>query len=306
MNAHLFSFPLCAVLSVISFSPVGAQDNAPPKSQREHDRQLPQISVIDKLLAIEAALGTHLKPARVNEEQWAKDYEKLYQVFHCDGRMSVLPGAGEDTIVDALALGIKASDAVLALKARNVEALNLAAEQIEQLALKLGASKKELGMADTVKRYANQGRWLDAFLALGFLQRNVLNYLREGKDETKFPKAVLVIVGGWLQGGRCVTDVIAKNYNPDLSNILREPRLVAMIIDEMQALPPDFLGNPMVKKVLDVLPEIKTRVNVGLREPVKEENVKWLHETFDSLVLMMTKPPADGTGAVPAAIPVKP
>lgn len=303
MKLHFSSVSLFAVFAVSSLNPAVAQDSAPPKSQREHDRQLPQISVIDKLLAIEAALGAHLKPPRVNEEQWARDYGKLYEDFHRDGRMSVLPGGGENTIVDAFALGIKASDAVLALKARNVEALNLAAEQIEQLALKLGATKKELGMADTVKRYANSSRWLDAFLALGFLQRSVLNYLRENED--KRPKAVLVIVGGWIQGGRCVTDVIGKHYSGELSNILREPRLVAMILDEMQALPPDYLGDPMVKKILDVLPEIKAKVNVGLREPVKEENVKWLHETFDSLVLNVTAPPAGTSGAVPAAIPVK-
>jgi hypothetical protein len=280
-------------------STAAAQGEAEAPKNRTREKGLPQISVIDKLLSIEASLAGPLK--RTSEEQWAKDYQALYQSFMRDGQMSGLVGAGSNEVVNAFVLGIKASDAVLALKARNAEALNLCAEQIEQLALKMGATKKELGMADTVRRYANAGRWLDAFLALGFLQRSVLNYLRENPEKT--PQAVLVIVGGWMQGGRCVTDVVQKNYSPDVSNILREPRLVAMLLEEVQGLPPKYLSDPMVGKILAALPEIKNRVNVGLYDPVKEENVKWLHQTFDELVKMIA--PKGAGDSAPAAVPVK-
>src|SRR5260221_743022 len=141
---------------------------AAPKSEREHDTELSQISVIDKLLAIEAALGGKMK--RRTEDDWVKDYQALYQRFMRNGQLSSLHDGGANATIDALALGIKGSDGVVAIKARDAEALSNSAEQIEQLALKLGATRKELGMADTVKRYADQGRWLDAFLALGFLQ----------------------------------------------------------------------------------------------------------------------------------------
>lgn len=259
-------------------------DAPPPKKDRQHDYELGQISVIDKLLGIEAALNASKQ--RSSEEQWAKDYEALYQEFMRNGQLSALPGAGNNEVIDALALGIKASDAVIALKARNVEALNLSAEQIEQIALKLGATRRELGMAETVKRYANQSRWLDAFMALGFLQRSVLNYLRENPDRK--PQAVLIIVGGWLQGGRCVTHVIADNYGAEVSNILREPRLVDLIKKNMDELPPAYLSDPLVMKITGLLPEIKKRVNVGFHDPVKLEDVKWLHSTFNSLVMEIT------------------
>lgn len=297
------SFLRSAVCSLSVFgmliSTAAAQGEAEAPKNRTREKGLPQISVIDKLLSIEASLAGPLK--RTSEEQWAKDYQALYQSFMRDGQMSGLVGAGSNEVVNAFVLGIKASDAVLALKARNAEALNLCAEQIEQLALKMGATKKELGMADTVRRYANAGRWLDAFLALGFLQRSVLNYLRENPEKT--PQAVLVIVGGWMQGGRCVTDVVQKNYSPDVSNILREPRLVAMLLEEVQGLPPKYLSDPMVGKILAALPEIKNRVNVGLYDPVKEENVKWLHQTFDELVKMIA--PKGAGDSAPAAVPVK-
>ncbi len=259
----------------------GQDDGPPPKAGRQHDYDLGQVSVIDKLLAIEASLGGKLK--LTSEDQWAPRYEALYQQFQRNGQLSAVPGGGEKDINSAMALGVKGSDAVLALKARDVEGLNQAAEQIEQLAMKLGANDKELGMAKTVKRYANQGRWLDSFMALGFLQRNVLSYLKENPDRK--PQATLVIVGGWLQGGRCVTHVIGENYTPDASNILREPRLIDLIKKNMDDLPPAYLSDPLVTKINGLLPEIKKRVNVGLHEPVKQEDVKWLNDTFDKLVL---------------------
>jgi hypothetical protein len=276
-----------------------AEDDAPPKSGRQHDYELSQISVIDKLLAIEASLNGKLK--RTSEDEWTKDYEALFQQFERDGQLASIPGEGAKEVYDAMALGIKASDAVVALKARDVEGLNQSAEQIEQLALKLGASKKELGMAETVKRYANNGRWLDAFMALGFLQRNVLSYLRENPD--KKPQAVLIIVGGWLQGGRCVTHVVADHYTPDVSNILREPRLVDLIKKNMEELPPAYLSDPLVAKITGLLPEIKKRVNVGLHDPVKEEDVKWLHETFDGLIKELSPKGGSGKAAPAAAAP---
>jgi hypothetical protein len=120
-------------------------------------------------------------------------------------------------------------------------------------------------------------------MALGFLQRKILNYLKE--HEERKPQAVLIVVGGWLQGGRCVTHVISQNYTPDASNILREPRLVELIKKNMEELPPIYLNDPLVTKITNLLPEIKKRVNVGLHDPVKPEDVKWLHETFGKLVL---------------------
>ena len=286
---------ICLVLASAIPALSADDSSAPPKSQRVRDPGLPQISVIDKLLAIEAALGPALK--RYSEDQWAKSYEDLFHRFMRDGELTSITGEGSKEIYTALALGIKASDAVLALKARKVEELNDSARQIEQLALKLGASKKELGMADTVKRYANAGRWLDAFLALGYLQRSVLNYLREHGE--KKDQAVLVIVGGWLQGGRCVTSVIDENYGDTVSNILREPRLVDMIKEELDNMRPEYINDPLVSKISNMLKEIHAKVNVGFKEPVTHENVKALHKMFDDLVVEIAPKGAASAPAKP-------
>jgi len=89
-----------------------------------------------------------------------------------------------------------------------------------------------------------------------------------------------------------------------------------MLIEAVQTMAPRYLTNERVKKIQSLLPEFKSRVNVGLYEPVKKENVEWLHKTFDELVLDITsgKPaaaaapgaaPAATPGAVPVATPVQ-
>jgi hypothetical protein len=299
-----------AIVAMAVTSLLSAQDNAAdpvPKGQRQRDNVLPQISVIDKLLSVESALAGSLN--RSSEEQWAQSYQDLYQKFMRDGALSAVPGKGDDEVANALVLGIKASDAVLALKARNVEAMNLAAEQIDALARKLGATEAELGMANTVKKYARERRWLDAFMALGFLQRNILNYLRVHQE--RVDQAKMVIVGGWLQGGRCVTHVILENYGDLVSNVLREPRLVQMLSDALGEMKPEYKIDERMKKIMSLLPEIKKRVSVGFHEPVKKEDVEWLHKTFDELVIEITTgkagsgaPAAAATPAAPGAVPV--
>lgn len=260
--------------------------NAVPKGERQKNRELPQISVIDKLLSIESALSGKLK--RSGEDQWKGAYNELYVKFKEDGTPTKIRGGGKSMVYTAMALGIKASDGVLALKARNIEALKDAADQIEVLAKKLGATQGELGMANTVKIYANKSQWFNAFLALGRLQRDVLNYLRSNPEKTD--QAVLVIVGGWLQGGRIVTNVIDENYDEFVSNVLREQKLVDLIRENMEKLSPVYLNDPIVADIIKELPGIRKSVDVGLTEPVKHDNVKALYKTFDGFVNQIMSP----------------
>jgi hypothetical protein len=154
-------------------------------------------------------------------------------------------------------------------------------------------------MANTVKKYARERRWLDVFMALGFLQRNILSCLRlhpERQDQAK-----LVIVGGWLQSGRCVTHMIKENYNDLASNILREPRLVAMIQEALEEVAPSCRNDERMKEITGRLPEIKKRVTVGFQEAVKKEDVEWLHKTFDDLVIEVTTGKAASKDQEPVA-----
>lgn len=260
----------------------GDDKRPPPRRDRVRDRSLPQISVIDKLLAVESALNSTL--ARTNEDEWVRDYQRLYSRFRENGHIDAIRDQGKNQAYVAMALGVKASDAVLALKARDLEALNVCAEQIDLLARNLGATDGELGMAGTVRHYANKKQWFSAFLALGRMQRDVTNYLESSTDKRKRDLAVLVAIGGWMQGGRVVTYVIDANYTDWSSNVLREPRLVDLIQENLASIDPGYLNDELVSKIMKALPDIHRLVDVGMNDPVKRANVKELNSIFTSFV----------------------
>lgn len=260
----------------------GDDKRPPPRRDRVRDRSLPQISVIDKLLAVESALNSTL--ARTNEAEWVRDYQRLYSRFRENGHVDAIREQGKNQAYVALALGVKASDAVLALKARDLEALNVCAEQIDLLARNLGATDGELGMAGTVRHYANKKQWFSAFLALGRMQRDVTNYLESSTDKRKRDLAILVAIGGWMQGGRVVTYVIDANYTDWSSNVLREPRLVDLIQENLASIDPGYLNDELVSKIMKALPDIHRLVDVGLNAPVKRADVRELNSIFTSFV----------------------
>jgi hypothetical protein len=255
-----------------------------PSGPRE-STGLPQVSIIDKLLAAEAMLGGRLK--RRGEEAWAAEYRTLY------GRLKQstepLLGTVKSRPVLAMALGAKGSDGVLALKARDIEALNDCAGQIEKLAARLGVANNYLQRGNIVRHHAGQQRWMEAFLELGFLQQQIMTSFEANpaqKDD-----AVLVILGGWLQAGRCVTSLISDHYDARASNVLREPKLIELMIRECKRIKPEYQADPVYKQVSDFLPIARKLVDVKMTDAVPKENVTALQEGFDRLVQAVMKPP---------------
>ncbi len=270
-----FSFALClfAIPTILTFEIAHAQ-GAP---QNRENVGIPQVNVIDKLMAVEVALSEQLK--RNSEDDWAASYSDLFTKFHVEAN-DVINSQNKNII--ALALGIKASDAVVALKARDVEKLNASASQMEKLAERLGVDKSHLTKAYLVRRLAANNQWFEAFMALGFLQHEVIRYLEQFPD--KKDEVSLIILGGWIQAGQCVTSVILTNYNEEVSNILREPKLVELMISELNKLPDEMKADPVVADILKFLPTAHEIINIGMYEPVPKENVEKLNKHFGELV----------------------
>ncbi len=291
---HIFSSLRRAVLLAIAFAvsdtcPLFAQDA--PKEGRT--QILPQISIIDKLLCAEQTLGPSL--GRLTRDAWDIEYKSLYTKFKEDANPKSLEDRGRPIM--ALALGVKASDGVIALQARDKEALNDCADSIEKLARKLGVPATSLQRASLVKQHALQGHWIEAFMHLGYLQQAVMSDLE--KNPERKDEAFLIIMGGWLQGGRSVTSLVLKVYSKPGSNILREPKLIDLMISEMAKVRKEYKENPVVKELIAFLPEVKRCVNVGLKDPIPEKDVQFMHDGFERIVKLIIR----GEQAAPAATP---
>jgi|GEM_PF-1640318 len=271
---HLFS--LVFFSAVAASSPLGAQQPdpspAPPKPAFDPSKakaevaRLPLPSPYDKLLAIETA-------ARGRPIKWGK----VYDVVAIDVDANSCP----DKPAAALALGVKIADGLVAVKSQDIEKLNSCATQIENLAKKLGAGQEELKRARLVRENANKGKWLDVFLELGFLQADIMKILNrpENLDMRK-----LIIATGWMQGARHVTYYLKENYNPEISNVLREPMLVGELSKEISGLPQEVRDNPRVKALPEALKNVLPLVSIGKDESVSKENVAKLKSLADAAV----------------------
>ena len=135
---------------------------------------------------------------------------------------------------------------------------------------------------------------------LGYLQQAVMSDLErqpERKDD-----ALLIVLGGWMQGGRAVTSLVLKTYSAPGSNILREPKLVDLLIVELNAVRKEYKDDPAVQELIKFLPEVKKRVNVGLRDPIPQADVEWMNKEFSRMVGVVIR--GDGAAA-PAAPPTE-
>ena len=269
-----------------------AQDETAPKGKREVMMTIP--NVIDKLLATEQVLAGPLK--WTTRQSWNAGYKELYTKYHKDFIAGELEKRGRPTM--ALALGIKASDGVLALQARHKESLNDCADQIEAIARKLDVPGAALARAGMVKQKASKNEWIEAFMYLGYLQQSVMNHVEQiPKQKDEF---LLIIMGSWIQGGAAVTDLILREHSTASSNILREPKLVELMISEFTKMRPEYLADPLVKAVQEILPGVQQRLNVGLHAPIPKKDVEWLHAEFTRLISLIVGGPAAAKSPEPA------
>jgi hypothetical protein len=180
-----------------------------------------------------------------------------------------------------MALGIRIADGVMAVKARDVELLNKAASDIETLAKRMGVSDGDLTRARAVRAAANKKEWLNVFMELGFFQQDIMQKLA---DKESASPTTLLIVAGWLQGGRYSSALIGDHYSPAASNLLREPQLIQALMTELDKLPAQTKQNAVVTKVKATLPQIKKIIDIPLNGTIPKEQVSELHRLTTELV----------------------
>jgi len=168
-------------------------------------------------------------------------------------------------------LGVRIADGIMAVQAKDAELLGGAASDIEKLAKKLDVSDTDLARARRARVLANEGKWLDVYRELGFLQQDIMQKLEQNADD---PRSSLLMIAGWLQGSRYSSRLIMAHYSDASSNILREPLLVKALIDKNEALPAEIRALPSVAKISEVLPVLHQIVNVGIDAAIPKDQIE--------------------------------
>ena len=257
-------FPGLALALVMS-SLSAQEQKAPFDMSQAKNSELGLPSPMDKLLGLDAALGG-------KSVAWAGIFQEI-------ARNADLGALKEETNV-CLALGVRIADGIVAVKARDANALNDCANDIEALAKKLKVSDTQLERAKKTRALANKGQWTLVFWEMGCLQVDIMHSLNERGNEKR---RTLIIAAGWLQGVHYAMHVISSHYTPALSNILREPLLVKAMMTEMQALPEATKSNPRVVKLTAALAELYDIVNIPLDGTIEKEKVQKANQLAQKL-----------------------
>lgn len=247
---------VCGALSPMCYAQKGAFN--PNEGVRNAGMATP--SPIDKMLALNNLLGK-----KVQWKQVAKAYKNYMDVDEYSDKNVVLP----------ILMGMRMSDGVIAIQARDVEVLNAASSDIESMAERLGVNQGQLMRAKKVRSYANNNKWNRVFLELGFLQKDVMDTM--AKDGNRDRRSIL-IAAGWIQGANIISEVVLKHYSADTSGLLREPLLVKQMTKDIGSLKEQSRNNPLIVDMLETLKKLQKNIDVPLNSGISEAKVKEINE----------------------------
>jgi hypothetical protein len=247
---------LATVITIGGYSSAYSQekDGFDPSGARKGGLAPP--TPIDKMIALDSTLGK-------NGVNWASVWTK--------NQLDINPNDYSDVdVAIPVLLGMRMSDGVLAIKARDAEKLNEVASDIEKLAKKLNVSDAELARAKQVRLFAGRNEWPRVFLELGYLQHDVLGTL---KKDANADRRALLIAAGWLQGVNSISNVINDQYSTQASGLLREPLLIDALLDDLNTLKPEKKQTAQAQALVEELKKIRQWVNVPMRASIPQADV---------------------------------
>ncbi|MBL9117451.1 MAG: hypothetical protein JNJ83_20760 [Verrucomicrobiaceae bacterium] len=184
--------------------------------------------------------------------------------------------AGKDEASIGFLIGIRLADGVIALMGKDVSKMQDCANDVRELAAKLGISKKELTGADAIVRAVQKDDWLGVHFELGILREEIIEKL---KDSSEKRKGVFVAAGAWLQGCRYGSGLVLDHMKViDLSNNLRASAVVDFLVSEIKTADPKILAQPAIKSAVEVLAQIKPLIDVDRDANIPKER---LQQIFD-------------------------
>jgi hypothetical protein len=230
--------------------------NPPMDPSKAIDKGVAMPTPLDKFLALTLLVKTQ-----------KIDWEGVFSSV----AVSIDPDKFTDTeVLIPQVLGIRIADGIMAVQAKDAELLGKAAADIEKLAVKLKVGDADLARARKVKTLANDGKWLQVYTELGFLQQDIMQKLEENPNDQR---SSLLMISGWIQGSRYTSRLILAHYSNASSNILREPLLVKALIKKNDSLPAGVKKMPSVAVISKTLPSLHKIINIKMDGAIPKDQV---------------------------------
>jgi hypothetical protein len=186
----------------------------------------------------------------------------------------------------ALNLGGLIADGFIAVEAQDSQQVKNIGGDIVKMAKALGVSETILSRGNSINQFAENQEWSTLQEELEATQNEVKSSMQSHRDQDLI---ILVSLGGWIRGTQVVSGVIAKNYDPQLGQVLRQPELLRFIRSKIGQMSPEMQNDPLVKNVNGQLEEIEKIVAKPFGQALSQAEVTSLNQGVDKLMGVIQK-----------------
>lgn len=134
----------------------------------------------------------------------------------------------------AMLFGLVVSEGFIAVQAEDKEGVRRIGREVLRLAEPLNVSSAVESHANAIIDGAGRGDWETVRGELDRTRQTVLKVMRTNRDDEL---VALVSIGGWLGGTEVLASVLEQNYDPEGSDLLNQPDLVAQLRKDFSDLP---------------------------------------------------------------------
>jgi hypothetical protein len=180
----------------------------------------------------------------------------------------------------ALNLGARSADGLVAVYAKNFKAAKQLWLVIDHLAKKinidkaLSKTKKKIQIALQAKDIVKLKKHFDES------QSVAEKHLHDKKNDDI---AVLISVGGWLEGMYLTTKGLKKKYDADAAELLRQSGLVEAYINRFNKMSNFITKNIVMQDIIKQMPKIKKLTYAKPGKSIKKKNVLELFKIAEKL-----------------------
>jgi hypothetical protein len=186
----------------------------------------------------------------------------------------------------ALNLGTLVADGYLAVEAESKQDVKDIGKDIIALAKGLGVSKELTDRGNSLRDFADEGKWDVLREELEATQNEVKNKLSKGGDKDLI---ALVSTGAWFRGIELISSHVAKNYTKEGAQLLRQPGIAEILEAKLNELPEKRRDEAAVKLARAKLAELKVILSAPRENPPDEQAVKKIYAISSEVVKGLSK-----------------
>lgn len=183
----------------------------------------------------------------------------------------------------SLLFGTVIADGFLAVQAKDADKVKKIGRRVLDLATALSVRENVISHTQSITEAADASDWGRVKSELDKTQKEVKGAMEKLSDGDA---SELVSMGGWLRGTEAVTDLIAKDYNPDRAELLHQVDLLNTFEKQLAGMKAKTRTNPLVNKLQTGLTEIRPLV-ADQNADIKRESVQKIYGITNNLVSMI-------------------